>query len=678
MVRSWYELPEYVQLRRVNGLHLSPDGTRLVAPVSGPAPDGKSFRNALWEVDAAPESEGGRAPRRLTRSAEGESSAGFLPDGSVLFGAGRPDPDAEPEDKPEAALWVLPADGGEARRVATRPGGISAFTVARDAGTVAFTADTHPDAADAEAEREARKERREAGVTAILHESLPIRSWDHDLGPQYPRFFVADPPEDEDSGLGEHRDLTPDAGKHLDGASGDLTPDGSVLVTSWRVPTGGGSVRTELVRVDTATGERSTLISSEVHDYASPVVSPDGRQVLCVRGFDGDAGGEPRSVTPCVVDLDTGQERVPAAESELWPRDLAWAPDSATVFFVADENGRRPLFRVDLDSGDLTRLTGDHGAYSALNPSPDGRHVFALRDAWDAPPAPVRVDAATEDAEPVHLRTPGSDLSMPGTLTEVGTTAEDGTTIRSWLVLPEEASADSPAPLLLWVHGGPYMSFNGWSWRWNPWLMAARGWAVLLPDPALSTGYGQQMLRRAWGQWGPRVHDDVMAVTDAAEAREDIDAGHTAMMGGSFGGYMANWIAGHTDRFSAIVSHASLWHLDAFVGTTDHPPVWEREFGTPSTRPERYELNSPHLSADRIRTPMLVIHGDKDYRVPIGEGLRLWRDLMLHEVEAKFLYFPDENHWILGPGNARVWYETVFAFFDHHVFGKEWVRPDHL
>jgi dipeptidyl aminopeptidase/acylaminoacyl peptidase len=328
--------------------------------------------------------------------------------------------------------------------------------------------------------------------------------------------------------------------------------------------------------------------------------------------------------------------------------------------------------------GEVTRITGDHGAYSELNPSPDGRYVYALRDAWDAPPAPVRLDAAATDGEPVHLDTPGSELTVPGTLTEIETTADDGTRIRSWLVLPEEASADSPAPLMLWVHGGPYMSFNGWSWRWNPWLLAARGYAVLLPDPALSTGYGQDMLRRAWGQWGPRTHADVMAITDAAEAREDIDAERTAMMGGSFGGYMANWIAGHTDRFKAIVSHASLWGLDAFNGTTDYPPVWEQEFGTPLEQPERYLVNSPHLHAPNITTPMLVIHGDKDYRVPIGEGLRLWRDLQLYGVESKFLYFPDENHWILTPGNAQVWYQTVFAFLDHHVQGKEWVRPEHL
>ncbi|MFE3461777.1 S9 family peptidase [Nocardiopsis aegyptia] len=678
MVRSWYELPEYLTLRRVNGLRLSPDGTRLVAPVSGLAPDATSFRSALWEIDVRPESEGGRAPRRLTRSTKGESVADFLPDGSVLFTTGRQDPEAKAEDKPKSALWLLPAEGGEARQVASRPGGVGAFTVARDSGLVAFASDVLPDSEDADSDAEARKAREEAGVTAILHEALPVRSWDSDIGPDHPRYFVADPPADDDARLGEPRDLTPGAGLALLGSGPALTPDGATLVTGWSVPTERGASRDDVVAIDTATGDRTTLAGDPDHEFGGPLVSPDGRSVLLQRGFQGDYDGEPRDHTLWLVDLATGEGRDLLAGHELWPRDYAFAADSSAVFMAADQNGRRPVFRIDLADGSLTRITGDHGAYSALNPSPDGRHVFALRDAWDAPPAPVRLDAATADGEPVHLRTPGSDLTMPGTLTEIETTADDGTRIRSWLVLPEEASADSPAPLMLWVHGGPYMSFNGWSWRWNPWLLAARGYAVLLPDPALSTGYGQDMLRRAWGQWGPRTHADVMAITDAAEAREDIDAGRTAMMGGSFGGYMANWIAGHTDRFRAIVSHASLWALHGFSAVTDYPPVWEREFGTPLAQPERYELNSPHLSADRIRTPMLVIHGDKDYRVPISEGLRLWRDLLLHEVDAKFLYFPDENHWILSPGNARIWYETVFAFLDHHVHGKEWARPELL
>jgi len=244
--------------------------------------------------------------------------------------------------------------------------------------------------------------------------------------------------------------------------------------------------------------------------------------------------------------------------------------------------------------------------------------------------------------------------------------------------LPAGASAEAPAPLVLWVHGGPISSWNAWSWRWNPWLLVARGYAVLLPDPALSTGYGLNMIERGHGQWGGAPYTDVMAITDATVARPDIDADKTAMMGGSFGGYMANWIAGHTDRFRAIVSHAGLWALDQMFGTTDGPAFWSRFFGDYASKPERYLDNSPHLHVDDIVTPILIIHGDKDYRVPVGEALRMWWDLTSRSKDAKFLYFPDENHWILKPGDAQVWYETVLAFLAEQVRGEVWQRPELL
>jgi dipeptidyl aminopeptidase/acylaminoacyl peptidase len=278
-----------------------------------------------------------------------------------------------------------------------------------------------------------------------------------------------------------------------------------------------------------------------------------------------------------------------------------------------------------------------------------------------------------------YLPGPAEAPAIPGRLTEVTATAGDGTPLRAWLALPEGAGADAPAPLLLWIHGGPLGSWNSWSWRWNPWLAVARGYAVLLPDPALSTGYGHEFVRRGWGAWGAAPYTDLLAVTDAAEQRADIDAGRTAAMGGSFGGYMANWIAGHTDRFTAIVSHAGLWALDQMWGTTDVAYYWAREMTA-----EVMHAGSPHRFADRITTPMLVIHGDKDYRVPIGEALRLWWDLLSRSKAEdgssphKFLFFPDENHWILTPGHSKVWYETTLAFLAHHVHGEPWRRPELL
>ena len=718
------DLTDFVAIPRVGALRLSPDGSWLAATVQTLSADRKKYLTSIWRIDP----QGGPA-RRLTRSAEGEGNPRFLPDGSLLFTSKRPDPGAD-KARPDGAgpevssLWLLPAAGGEARVIAAPPGGVAAVEAARDSGAIVLTSPVLPPAGrnggengrgnSAADDARLRREREDAGITAILHESAPVRFWDHDLGPDQLRLFAVDPDHvqkteigwaggDKEPAVAEGadgppadggqradaatfpglRDLTPEPGRALDGVAFGLTPDGTSVVSGWDQWHPAGVSHRELVMIDVATGKRRVLLSRPEFDFESPGVSPDGRFIACLRETRTTAE-RPMDIT--LVVLDTGEEDTggPGAPGESgrdllpgldrWPQEPAWSHDSGSLYFAADDGGRRPVFRVEVASGAVTRVTADDGAYSELNVAPDGRYLYALRATVASPPAPVRIDLMT-GAEPAALDCPGVPVTVPGRLAEVQATAADGQPIRSWLVLPETASASRPAPLLLWVHGGPMNSWNSWSWRWNPWLMAARGYAVLLPDPALSTGYGQEFIARAHREWGERPFADIMAATDAALARPDIDPDRVAMMGGSYGGYMANWMAGHTDRFRAIVSHAGLWMLDQMFGTTDHPMFWRPQFGDPLTDPEMYELNSPHRHIGQIRTPMLVIHGNKDYRVPVSEALRLWWDLSSHGAEAKFLYFPDENHWILTPGNARIWYETVFAFLAQHVLGQPWERP---
>ncbi|HLX52158.1 MAG TPA: S9 family peptidase [Streptosporangiaceae bacterium] len=667
---SFHDLQDYIAIPRVEELRLSPDGHRLVAVVKSLRPDRKKQTTSLWEIDPGGEAE----PRRLTRSAQGESSPAFLPDGTLLFVSERPGAQDGPngtvkDGESPSALWALPLCGGEARRVAERASGVGDPVVAHDAGTIVVTAGTLPGDANGDAER--RKRRDDAGVTAILHDSYPVRLWDHQLGPDQPRLFVVRPPG-ADGRPDEGRDITPDAGQALVDQSATVTPDGATVVTGWRVLIGPGDVGIQLAAIDAATGQRRILLKRDDIDFTQPVISPDGSAVVC-SGEEHATFGRPPDKSLWLVPLDGGEPRDLLPELDLWPGDPAWSPDSAKIYFTGDSGGRCPLFAVDVVTGAVEQLTHDDAAYSSPAASPDGRCIYALRSGIGAPPGPVRIDVQAGLVTP--LKAPGSPLPVPGRVTEVTTTAADGAELRAWLVLPD--GANGPAPLLVWVHGGPFTSWNDWSWRWNPWIMAAHGYAVLLPDPALSTGYGQGHLRRAHGKWGDATLADLLAITDAATARDDIDADRTAIMGGSFGGYMANWIAGHTDRFRAIVTHASLWRLDSML-TSDESYYFVREFGDPEKHAERWEANDPSRHVANIRTPMLVIHGDKDYRVPIGHGLWLWWDLMRHRVDAKFLYYPDENHWILTPGNAVVWYETVLAFLAEHVLGQEWRQPRSL
>ena len=712
------DLDAFLALPRLEGLALSPDGARLVTTVKTLSPDATRHVGALWELDPT----GQRPARRLSSSRSGEQHPVFTADGALLFTSSRPDPQRAGDDDEDvpAALWRLPPVG-EARVVGTRPGGVGSVVVARDSVRVAALCDTLPSATDEQDDEQRRRRRKDRKVTAVLHAGYPVRHWDADLGPDEPRLLVADVPPGEvpaadvaeetaadaaparggtASGAAEDqltwRDLTPQPGRALDRAELDLTPDGSTIVTTWSVAEPHGSRRTTLVAVavavDSTTAERRTLADDGSSEHTSPRVSPDGRHVAFLRERR-STPTEPVDTRLMVVPLDGSEEpRALAPDWDRWAAEPRWLPDGVALVVTADEGGGRPVFRVEVATGQVTRLTGDRGHYTDLQVAPDGSAFYALRDAVDAPPAPVRLDPHAADQEPVPLRGPAEPLALPGSLTEVTTTADDGTALRAWLVLPTGADPHSmptgadphplpagarPHPLLVWCHGGPLGTWNGWSWRWQPWRFAARGYAVLLPDPALSTGYGLEMVRRGWGDWGGAPYRDVLALTDAALERADLDQTRTAAMGGSYGGYLVNWIAGHTDRFRAIVTHASLWDLTQFAGTTDHAYYWLREM-----TPAAATTGSPSAYAAAIRTPMLVVHGDDDDRVPVGESLRLWWDLVRHSsadaLPHRFLLFPDEGHWVLRPQNAKTWYETVEAFLAWHLLGESWQVPDVL
>lgn len=677
------DITEFVALPRVTSLAVDPAGDRLVAAVQQPDADGGRYVSALWELDP----KGSAEPRRLTFSARGESAPRFTTDGRLLFSSARPDP-ADPEASEQVpALWELPRFG-EATVVADAPGGVTLAATASD-GTLLLTSSVLAGGSLAD-DQQRRKNRKDRKVTAIWHAGMPIRYWDHEIDDVSPRLLLrrgdASAP-DSDALI----DLTPEADTvNLLNCSADLSSDGRWVATTWSQRAAGGELRTSIALIDTRAGRnrrsvrRKLLLRADTDaNYTGPVFAPDGRWVVVTR-----------STVPTPTDTSyselqihpvAGGDPVRVQLGDLHPGEYRWAPDGTTLYVTGDLHSRGAVVAVDPATGRIRRTVADDAVYSSLSQTGDGTYLFALRSTVDSPPTPVRLTPRRSQPA-VPIPAPGRIDELPGTLEWVESDVSDGAggrvRVGGWLCTPRGASAKRPAPLMVWIHGGPHSSYNSWSWRWNPWIFVARGYAVLMPDPAMSTGYGDAALNRAWPRRPDLVWAEVEDLADHVLRRKTLDGKRTALLGASFGGFMTNWIAGHTQRFKAIVTHAGLYALDQQHPTTDAAASKVRVHLTPEQLPEWYAAFSPHHHVGKVTTPMLVTHGNKDYRVPVSEALRLWWDLVSRwpgkpqDMPHRFLQFTSENHWILSPGNAFVWNTAVADFVDRHVLGRD--TPDQL
>lgn len=671
---SGFDTPEHLTASpRLTGFNTHESGN-VVALRKELSTDGKKYVTQAWSVDPTRDE---LPVAQLTHDQHGVSEVCPADHGSVFFTSARPFGD---DDKERTRLWLLPRHG-EARMVLERPGDVEDLKLGGErlffvGGTLPSA--RHADDVTAENER-LHKLREESGVSAVLYETAPIRDWDHDLGPDEPTLWFVNAPDAIDGAPVQEqaRRVRLPQGRLL---GYEPSPDGSFVVVTMNVWIEGGWERSEVWRVpatDDASGE-SELIHGADQDtwWETRPVSPDGTRVILFKEQLWTST-QNLSISLWVHDIDSGNAREILSGDDYWGEDPQWV-DESTVVCSADYRGRGKVLRIRCTPGEEPRVDtcagGDGQGWTYGSVHVTGQRLWAVRSRVDRPEELVSWSGEGFSADPAPVEGLLPDDVPVGRLEEVTTVAQDGTEIRAWLALPDTPAAEE-LPLLVFVHGGPWASNNAWSWRWNPWPFVAGGYAVLLPDPAISTGYGQRMIDRGQQELGGAPFTDVMALVEATTQRQDIDAERQALLGGSYGGYMANWVAGHTgERFNCIVTHASLWDLHTMGSTTDNTE-WEEAMA-----PSQADHYSPHRFVGDIHVPMLVIHGDKDYRVPISQGLQLWSDLQRHSPVNghKFLYFPDENHWILKPANARTWYETVLAFVHEHVQDKPWRRPELL
>jgi dipeptidyl aminopeptidase/acylaminoacyl peptidase len=646
---------DLLALDRVSSPAMSPDGSRVAFVVSRPALGGDRLASSLWVVAAS-----GGEPHRLTRADERVSGPAFSPDGKrVAFVSDRGG--GEPQ------AWVIDLAGGEALQASALPTGADAVLWTPDGKALLVLSDVDP-ACGADA-RCAERAQLEAKGKPHATGRLLFRHWN--AWRDRVRSHVLRVPLDGGAPI----DLTPgdrDVPPAERGSRRDLAVSaetGLLYFVAVSDAVEATSTNADVYAVPLAGGEARRITSGPGWD-GSPRPSPDGKLLAWLS--QPRAGYESDRFHVMVAGADGGSPRDLTASSDLSADELYWADRGRAIRFLALSAGVHRLYEVEVATGKVRALTPSRNL-SSISATPDGRVAAALVDSLTSPPEVALVDRAYGGGVTASPRTSFAATAMArfalGTPRRLDATGKDGQAIHGWIVTPPGHRPGERHPAVVLVHGGPQGAWtDGWSWRWNPMVYAARGFTVVMPNPRGSTGYGQAYTDAVRENWGGTPFDDVMALTDAAIASGDADGGRMCAAGASYGGYMVNWINGHTDRFRCLVVHAGPFDLEMSYYDTEELwfPEWEMG-GPPYERPEAYARWSPHRFVSAWKTPTLVSHGELDYRVTLTQGLGTFTALQRRGVESRLLVFPDEGHWIAKPKNAKAFHDVVLGWLSEHL-----------
>ena len=655
-----------------------------------PSPDGKHVAYVLGTIDRAANKtnrdiyvvpmEGGE-PRRLTTSPGSDDHPRWSPDGkTIAFTSDR---------SGSSQIWLLPVDGGEARPLTKLPIDVSGPIWSPRGDKLAFAAEVYPGKSPEETAA-IDKAKGEEKSKARVYDDLMIRHWaSWDEGKRSHLFLC-------DAATGDATDLTPNLKVNTPpgpfGGSSDycFAPDGSELAfTAEPMKDHAWSTNTDIYIVPAAGGEPRNVTEKNKGADAQPSYMPGPIKPLLVYLSQARPGFE-ADVWVMKVAQVLGDNIQVYSVSEYLDRPIqSFSIDqngqSSSILAVIDDKGRECIVPISLaivtDGPSITimgvrtdrRLVVD-GVNTAVNVSPGGRFVY-LRGNASAPSEVYKADRdghnqqqLTRHNEPLMSQL---DLANPEAFTFKGA---DGDDVSGWLVRPPGFDRSKKYPTLLLIHGGPQGAWHDeWSARWNYQMFAAPGYAVVAINPRGSTGYGQKFTDQISTDWNGRVVEDLTKGLDFALKKYTfLDETRMAAAGGSYGGYMVNWLAGHTDRFKALISHAGIYDLTSMNSTTEELWFSEWDFGgSPWQTPERHLKQSPSTYAGSFKTPTLVIHGALDYRVPDAQGLGMYTALRRQGVPARYLWFPDEGHWILKPQNRVVWWREMYGWLDRYLKGPE-------
>lgn len=629
------------QLDRLSSPVVSPDGSVAVVPVTSYAADTGDAESRLWllNVDGEP------AQRPLTADGSKASAPVFSPDGSQLAFVGKRD-DEEP-----AQVFVLPMRGpGEAVPVTDVPTGVSALKWVGE--HIYFVSNVWPDMTFEEMDEKIEADK-ESKLSAKVWDRMPYSHWDSWIDEQRQNHLFRIP-----AAGGDVESITLPAGIELsradvDASDYDVSPDGETVALVADGSDGGVYPDEDIFLLDIESGAVTNITEDNPASDDKPLFSPDGRQLAFARqrivGFYGDQ----RKLV--IHDLRSGDSEM---VHEEWDRDadgLVWAANSRGLYASTADSGTRRVFYLPLGRGNPSAVSGDTD-FDGLSVAGDGT-LIARNQSGLYPPRIVQLDGDDVRRLDSFNDTVLEDVDV-GTYESVTYTGADGAEIQMWVHYPPGFDADKEYPLFLLIHGGPHGAITeSFHFRWNAQTFSSWGYVTAWPNFHGSSSFGQDFTDSINPDWATKPYADVIAAADWFLEKPWIDSERVVAGGGSYGGYLSSILLGREHPFNALVIHAAVY--DMYAQTSADFAVHEERFGPYWENPEIYKSISPHYFADKFDTPSLVIHGQNDLRVPVGQAFELFRALQMHGVESRLVYYPDENHWILTRDNSIHWYGEV-------------------
>jgi dipeptidyl aminopeptidase/acylaminoacyl peptidase len=649
-----FDVNALLELKRIGDPQISPDGKLVAFTVQSVDVAANKKPVQVWIVPL----EGG-TPRQITQEGLANQRPRWSPDSKRISYVS--------DRGGSSQIWMMDPDGGNAKQITNLATEADGQIFSPDGRNLVFTSEVYPECGADDACNTKNLDAEKASK-ARIYTDLLYRHWNAWRGKRRSHLLVMPVTG------GPVRDLTPgtrDVPPFSLGGSDDydISPNSQEVCYSMNSsPVPATSTDSDLYVVSMA-GGAAVKITITLGADSNPRYSPDGKYIAWRAQT--RAGYESDRWRLMTLERSSGKVTNLTENLDRWVNSFTWEPDSGSIFFTTNDRGRQGIQVIPAAGGAARAVATGDSELDDMQLTRNGKTMVYTQQSGVAPVEIYRASSSGGTAAALtHLNDQTLADHQMTPLEEFWVDGAEGAKVQSFMVKPPNFTPGQKYPVLMLIHGGPQGFWgHAWTYRWNAQVFAAAGYLVVMPNPRGSTGYGQKFVDDINNDWGGRAFDDIMAVADHMVSDVPFaDGSKMTAAGGSYGGYMIDWILGHTQRFKALITHDGVYNLVSEFGATEELwfPIWEYG-GTPWEKPEGYAKWSPNNFVTEFKTPTLVIHGEQDFRVPYNQGLELFTALQLQKVPSKLLLFPDEGHWVLKPQNSILWYKTFIDWMDSWV-----------